>query len=309
MTTLSIRRVNALPESLEPSTLYVVKSTIDPLVELYFTNNDASNTYHIIDHSDIANMLDNAVLANTISIGSITTVDSSESASASISGVAPNQILNLSLPRGIQGTPGPPNTLSIGNVTTGAPGSNATAVINGISPSQTLDLVIPQGLPGRDGNTILNGSGAPTVDIGVDNDYYIDTTTTTFYGPKTNGEWGTGIPLGRSSGAGSMQSIRAEFINAYTAPIVGTLPWYFRSECTIVNAVLYSGSHPSVDVTADIIKNGTTSIVGGNYPTLLTTELKGADVPLDVHMTPDDYITVSILTGQGSDLILRIDYN
>lgn len=46
------------------------------------------------------------------------------------------------------------------------------------------------------GGHILSGSGAPSDSIGVDGDFYLDTTTSTLYGPKTGGKWpGTGITM------------------------------------------------------------------------------------------------------------------
>lgn len=47
------------------------------------------------------------------------------------------------------------------------------------------------------GGHILYGSGAPTDDIGVDGDFYFDTTTSTLYGPKAGGKWPTsGVSMG-----------------------------------------------------------------------------------------------------------------
>jgi hypothetical protein len=43
--------------------------------------------------------------------------------------------------------------------------------------------------------TILNGPGKPNVLNGVDGDFYIDTTSSTLYGPKTLGAWPDGISL------------------------------------------------------------------------------------------------------------------
>lgn len=52
-----------------------------------------------------------------------------------------------------------------------------------------------QGIPGLDGKTIRNGSGAPAAGLGVDGDFYIDTTNDLIYGPKTGGSWGTGTSI------------------------------------------------------------------------------------------------------------------
>jgi len=38
-------------------------------------------------------------------------------------------------------------------------------------------------------NTILNGKGAPTLAIGLNGDFYIDTRSLLIYGPKKNGKW------------------------------------------------------------------------------------------------------------------------
>ena len=50
------------------------------------------------------------------------------------------------------------------------------------------------GANGADGNTVLNGSGAPASSVGVDGDFYIDTDVWDIYGPKASGAW----PLGET---------------------------------------------------------------------------------------------------------------
>lgn len=101
---------------------------------------------------------------NTLAIGTVTTGAVGSSASASITGTAPNQTLNLTLPTGATGATGtagatgPANTLAIGTVTTGAAGSNASASITGTAPNQTLSLTIPQGVAGTAGTNGSNGA-------------------------------------------------------------------------------------------------------------------------------------------------------
>lgn len=75
---------------------------------------------------------------NSLAIGSVTASAPGSSASANITGVAPSQTLNLTLPRG---EPGPANSLSIGTVTEGS----AAASITGTAPTQVLNLVVPKG--------------------------------------------------------------------------------------------------------------------------------------------------------------------
>lgn len=51
------------------------------------------------------------------------------------------------------------------------------------------------GTNGTDGNTVLNGTGAPTSGVGVNGDFYIDTSVYVLYGPKAAGAWPSGVPL------------------------------------------------------------------------------------------------------------------
>jgi hypothetical protein len=95
--------------------------------------------------------------ANTLTVGTVTTGAPGSAAVVTITGTAPNQVLNMTIPRGDVGATGPagpagpPNALAIGTVTTGAPGSPAAASITGTAPSQTLNLTIPQGPQGIQG--------------------------------------------------------------------------------------------------------------------------------------------------------------
>jgi hypothetical protein len=45
------------------------------------------------------------------------------------------------------------------------------------------------------GNTILNGTTDPTPAVGADGDFYINTTTSTIFGPKVSGAWPAGVSL------------------------------------------------------------------------------------------------------------------
>ena len=81
-------------------------------------------------------------------------------AAASVSGTYPDLSLDLTIPEGKQGDPGPSNELAIGTVTTGAVGSLASATITGDAPSQMLNLTIPRGDAGA-------GGGAPIVSLWV----------------------------------------------------------------------------------------------------------------------------------------------
>lgn len=77
--------------------------------------------------------------ANSLSIGTV----NSGSAAATITGTPPNQVLNLTLPPGTNGTT---PTFVIGTVSTLSPGSSATASVTGTAPNYNLNLGIPAGV-------------------------------------------------------------------------------------------------------------------------------------------------------------------
>jgi len=106
---------------------------------------------------------------NTLEVGTVTTGAPGSNAAISITGTAPNQTLNMSIPRGdtgATGATGPANSLTIGTVTTGAPGSMADATITGVPPNQTLSLVIPQGATGPQGIQGVPGPAGPAGTLG-----------------------------------------------------------------------------------------------------------------------------------------------
>jgi hypothetical protein len=57
------------------------------------------------------------------------------------------------------------------------------------------------GSAGMDGKTVLNGAGAPTTDQGTNGDFYIDTSASAIYGPKTDAGWGNSSSLVGPQGA------------------------------------------------------------------------------------------------------------
>jgi len=78
-------------------------------------------------------------------------------------------------------------------------------IINGITgPTGATGATGPNGV---DGLTILNGSGVPASSLGINGDFYIDTTAHTVYGPKAAGAWGTATsiigPIGTTGSTGA----------------------------------------------------------------------------------------------------------
>jgi hypothetical protein len=62
-------------------------------------------------------------------------------------------------------------------------------------------------------NTLLNGRGAPSSAIGINGDFYIDSSALAFYGPKVSGRWpaptSLKIPIAATSGDGRSGSVTA----------------------------------------------------------------------------------------------------
>jgi hypothetical protein len=104
--------------------------------------------------------------ANTLSIGTVTTGAAGSTASASITGTAPTQTLNLTIPRGDvgeqgetgdTGATGPAGTVAVGTVTTGEAGSSASVTNSGTSTAAVLDITIPRGDTGEQGDQGIQG--------------------------------------------------------------------------------------------------------------------------------------------------------
>ena len=106
-----------------------------------------------------------ATEAVDITVGTVTTGAPGTPAAAAILGTAPTFTLDLTIPEGEQGDPGPVNSLSIGTVTTGAAGSSASASITGTAPEQTLNLTLPKGDAGGIVNPSLLPNGGSIDDL------------------------------------------------------------------------------------------------------------------------------------------------
>jgi hypothetical protein len=77
---------------------------------------------------------------------------------------------------------------------------NVTGDVEIIQDTAALIISPDQGPPGARGNSVLNGPNDPLNSVGVDGDFYINTETDKFFGPKTNGAWPAGQSLGGPMG-------------------------------------------------------------------------------------------------------------
>ncbi len=90
------------------------------------------------------------------------------------------------------------------------------------------------GAGGADGSTILSGSGAPSGGTGADGDFYIDTATSNFYGPKTGGAWGSATsligPTGATGSVSAAAGLTLSHIATPSAPASGNTIVYAKSD-------------------------------------------------------------------------------
>jgi hypothetical protein len=95
-------------------------------------------------------------------------------------------------PQGPSGPTGPQGT-------TGPIGPQGPQGLTG--PTGAMGPQGIQGPSGADGKTILSGTGNPANNFGNNGDFYINTSTNTLFGPKTNGNWPGGVSLVGPTGA------------------------------------------------------------------------------------------------------------
>jgi hypothetical protein len=68
-------------------------------------------------------------------------------------------------------------------------------------PAGTTGATGPTGATGADGTKIFSGAVAPATTVGANGDFYVNTATSDFYGPKTTTDWGTPTNLKGATGA------------------------------------------------------------------------------------------------------------
>ncbi|HEY7821476.1 MAG TPA: hypothetical protein VIG24_01510, partial [Acidimicrobiia bacterium] len=97
-------------------------------------------------------------LASSLTIGTVTTLPQGSAATATITGLAPEQTLDLGIPGGIPGTAA---TITVGTVTSGTAGGTPTVTNSGDSTAAVLDFVLIPGDTGPQGDTGPTGDTGP----------------------------------------------------------------------------------------------------------------------------------------------------
>jgi len=83
--------------------------------------------------------------ACSLTVGTVTATATGTDPTANITGDAPNQVLNMTMPKGVKGDRGDNATIAVGNVRTGAAGTGAKVSNSGTETNAVLDFTIPKG--------------------------------------------------------------------------------------------------------------------------------------------------------------------
>jgi len=170
--------------------------------------------------------------------------------------------------------------LTIGSVTNLSAGSSATVTTTGSSSNPTLNFGIPVGTAGTngtngtngangvDGKTIRNGTTTPSSSLGVDGDFYLNTSAKTISGPKASGAWPAAVsivgPKGDTGDTGAQgdwltpQDIRNWAIRTYlNASDIGTLILLDSSDAVVIDNTIGASTEPGQRI--DFIVTTTTT--------------------------------------------------
>ncbi len=69
-----------------------------------------------------------------------------------------------------------------------------------------VDLIPLADITGANGKTVLSGTANPGAGVGTDGDFYLNTATSTLFGPKAAGAWPTGVSLLGAAGAAAVMT-------------------------------------------------------------------------------------------------------
>lgn len=259
--------------------------------------------------------------ANSLSIGTVTTGAAGSSASATITGSAPAQTLNLTIPRGNTGAagptgpdgpPGPSGTISVGTVTTGAAGSSASVVNAGTSTAAVFNFTIPRGDVGQAGANGNSFAHKGSYNAGTTYSYgdtvldqnsswtYINNTPGSGHAPPTlptesNSYWQLAARAGvDGTGAGTVTSINGQ------NPVSGGAVTVASEAISVTPASFTPTKYtPSGSSITDHIAGLHAIAGGGNYA--LTTISSAATVDIGSAATEAVYVTgTTTITSLGT---------
>ena len=147
---------------------------------------DADGTYYLVGPTGPA---------NTLTVGTTSTLAGGEDATVEITGTAPSQTINFGIPRGEAAT------LDVGTTTTGSEGTNASVTNSGTTADAVFDFTIPRGDTGATGPQ----GDAATVAVGtVTTVNPTDPATVTNVGTTSDAIFDFEIPKGDTGDAGNI---------------------------------------------------------------------------------------------------------
>lgn len=190
--------------------------------------------------------------AATITVGTVTTLPSSYSATVINSGTSSAAVFDFGIPRGSKGDDGSAATVSVGTTSTLSPGSNATVTNSGTPSDAVFNFGIPKGSQG-DAATIQVGT-VTTLPAGSN-------ATVTNSGTSSAAVFDFGIPKGDTGTVSNVSYndlLNKPSVNGHT--ITGAM--------TDANLEVYGKNNaPPYPVTS---VNGQTGAVSLNIPNILT---------------------------------------
>ena len=141
----------------------------------------------------------------------------------------------------------------------GAAGAKGNTGAAGVAGAQGLQGEVgPAGAAGSngvDGRTVLSGSANPATDSGAIGDFYLNTTTSTLFGPKVAGAWPTGVSLVGPAGAEGAAGAKGDTGAAGVAGSTGA-----------TGATGAAGASPMTLTGSDVVFSGGALAIGTDTP-------------------------------------------
>jgi hypothetical protein len=136
-----------------------------------------------------------------------------------------------------------------------------------------------QGITGPDGSTILNGTVVPAASVGETGDFYINTATSIFYGPKTAAGWGTGKSIVGAKGTAGSKILSGTVTPAATVGAVGDY-YLDKTSYSFYGPKISTGWGTAISLkgTANVIYSGWNSATNFRDTTADNSALKAADL-------------------------------
>lgn len=167
---------------------------------------------------------------------------------------------------------------------------------------------------GINGNTILNGNSSPSNSLGVNGDFYLDTSSYVLYGPKTSGAWGSGTSLISGSTIYSRITDGTTIASASTSNDIVK----FRSSNNLITVtvgsndvthgdnVLFTFNSNNLSLSSSQITDGT-SVFAGISHSHIVSDVTGLQTILDSKAGTSHTHAISDVTGLQAAIDNKLD--